>query len=194
MGKLFLSPYLSHARALSPSPARSLLLPSLALSLRLSRCHPSPPPTPALSLTHPLSRFLSLFLSLSLSLSLSLTLSLSLSHTLTHAHTHSLSFSHALSLFSLCTRAHACTRAGAASVRRKWAEGCSRVSSWSIIKWLPQLISHFKRCADDKSAKDLENVRLVAFSACCRVGWRDVCVCYCTHTSFFNVADASICD
>ena len=54
-------------------------------------------------------------------------------------------------------------------MRRKWAEGCSRVSSWSILKWLPQLISHFKRCADDKSAKDVENVRLVEVSACCRV-------------------------
>jgi DNA-dependent protein kinase catalytic subunit len=35
-------------------------------------------------------------------------------------------------------------------VRRKWAEGCSRVASSSIIKWLPQLISHFKRCVNDE--------------------------------------------
>ena len=35
-------------------------------------------------------------------------------------------------------------------MRRKWAEGCSRVPSSAIIKWLPQLISHFKHCAVDE--------------------------------------------
>ena len=44
------------------------------------------------------------------------------------------------------------------SIWRKWEQGCGRVPPAALIKWLPQLISHFKRCTDPSAAACTKNV------------------------------------